>query len=256
MAGMTCFDVDHESFSGQRDGDVVILHFKHNQMFLTTDLRQTGALTDFLRRVARDATIKSTAVIGPPAGGGREEYLRFFNRALQPGAPEWITLRLYNAFDSFILGAVNSERAVVAGARGEQPTDYLGLMLACDHRVCSEDLVFVNAHLELGLAPAAGTAFFVAQTLGRDRAMKLLLSADPLPGPRLLELGLVDEVVPPGELEAATIAAAHRYAAAPTGSIAAVKKLLSFVVRDLPSYLSQETAVADRISSDARSHFS
>lgn len=76
------------------------------------------------------------------------------------------------------------------------------LALACDLIVASDRSVFGLPEVRLGLVPGAGGAFRLARQAPLKVAMGYLLTGRRIPAPVALELGLVNEVVPAGELDA------------------------------------------------------
>src|SRR5262249_51661475 len=73
----------------------------------------------------------------------------------------------------------------------------------------------------------------VARAVGRTRAMEMLLTGDPIDAPTALSWGLVNRVVPDGDLEAAAEALARRVASA-SGDTLAIGKPAIAENLDLP----------------------
>jgi enoyl-CoA hydratase/carnithine racemase len=105
------------------------------------------------------------------------------------------------------------------------------LALACDVRVIDERAQLGFVHLRRGLIPGWGGGQRLLRAVGYARALELLLRAEPLDAETLVELGLVADVLPPGEaltgaLELARTAARHDRAA-----VAAAKAMLQAGLR-------------------------
>ena len=80
----------------------------------------------------------------------------------------------------------------------------LELPLACHFRLAAEDGARIGLpELHLGPVPAWGGSARLARRVGRDKAVDLILRAKTLSGPEALAVGLVNEVWPNAELEAA-----------------------------------------------------
>ncbi len=84
------------------------------------------------------------------------------------------------------------------------------IALACDLRVASEDADLGLTEIRFGMIPGAGGTQRLARLVGEGRAMKLVLTGERIPARAAREIGLVEEVVPRAELEAATVALAQR----------------------------------------------
>lgn len=93
-------------------------------------------------------------------------------------------------------------KPVVARVNGYALGGGFELVLACDIVVAAEDAVFALPEALLGLVAGAGGVFRLARQLPLKTAMGYLLTGRRMTAQRALELGLVNEVVPAGELDA------------------------------------------------------
>ena len=95
----------------------------------------------------------------------------------------------------------------------------------------------------------------VARAVGRTRAMEMLLTGDPIDAPTALAWGLVNRVVPAGELDQAADALARRVASA-SGDTLAIGKPAVAENLDLPLEEAYRHAAAvmtrNAASADAR----
>lgn len=69
--------------------------------------------------------------------------------------------------------------------------------------VASEDALFAKPEIRLGMPPTFGGTQRLPRLSGRKRALELLLTGEPFTASRALELGLVNMVVPRGQVLAA-----------------------------------------------------
>ena len=76
------------------------------------------------------------------------------------------------------------------------------LALCCDLRVAADDAQFGLPEINLGSIPAGGATQRLPRLIGTTRALELLLTGDRLSAQEAHQLGLVNRVVPPGELAA------------------------------------------------------
>lgn len=75
------------------------------------------------------------------------------------------------------------------------------LVLACDIVIASEDAVFGLPEVRLGLIPGAGGVFRLPRLIPQKVAMGYLLTGRRMDAATALRHGLVNEVVPPDELD-------------------------------------------------------
>jgi enoyl-CoA hydratase/carnithine racemase len=100
------------------------------------------------------------------------------------------------------------------------------LSLLCDFRIAAEDAVIGLPETKLGYIPTAGGTQTLARTIGTGRALDMLLTAEPIDARRALDYGLVQQVVPISELDAAAEALAKRLLAQPAAALRAAKRTL------------------------------
>ena len=107
------------------------------------------------------------------------------------------------------------------------------LSLLCDFRIAADDALIGLPEAKLGYIPTAGGTQTLPRTAGPGRALDLLLTAEPIDARRALDYGLVHQVVPLNQLDAAADALARRLLAQPAAALRAAKRAL-IEGRDLP----------------------
>ncbi|HET7476348.1 MAG TPA: enoyl-CoA hydratase-related protein [Dermatophilaceae bacterium] len=98
------------------------------------------------------------------------------------------------------------------------------LALACDFRVAATDAKLGQPEILLGLIPGAGGTQRLARLIGPSRAKDLIFTGRFVAAPEALAIGLVDEVVEPGQVYAAAVRRARRFAGGPAYAIRAAKE--------------------------------
>jgi enoyl-CoA hydratase len=99
------------------------------------------------------------------------------------------------------------------------------LALACDSRLMAEgDFGIGQPEVLFAFPPGGGGTQRLARLLGSARALRLVLDGGPLSPTQALELGLVDELAPDGELLDRALAVAARLGSRPKGAVAACKR--------------------------------
>lgn len=104
--------------------------------------------------------------------------------------------RVYETLAMFpapVIGAING--LALAGG--------LELVLCCDIVVAAESARLGDAHANYGLLPGAGSSIRLPRIIGPNKAKELLFTGESLTAGEMAELGLVNRVVPDGELEEA-----------------------------------------------------
>ncbi|HET6617516.1 MAG TPA: enoyl-CoA hydratase-related protein [Gemmatimonadota bacterium] len=86
------------------------------------------------------------------------------------------------------------------------------LALACDVRVGADTATLGQPEVRLGIIPGGGATQRLPRLIGYGKALQLILSGETLDGVSAYEIGLLDEVVPAGELRERTLEIAQSMA--------------------------------------------
>jgi enoyl-CoA hydratase/carnithine racemase len=142
-----------------------------------------------------------------------------------------VTSAAYEAANGAAFAAVRTARKpTLAVIRRFCMGGGVGLAAACDVRLASSDTVFAIPAARLGLAyPTEAVADIVA-LVGPSRTKDLFYTARRIDAQTALRIGLVDEVVPDQDLEAAAAAYAARVSALAPLTQQAVKAAIDAVV--------------------------
>lgn len=94
-------------------------------------------------------------------------------------------------------------KPVVAAVNGYALGGGMELALACHLRVAGENARFGLPEVKLGIIPGYGGTVRLPRIVGRGRALELILTGEMIPAQRAYDIGLVNRVVPAGEVVAA-----------------------------------------------------
>jgi len=99
----------------------------------------------------------------------------------------------------------------------------LGVALACDLRIASDQAKFGTAYAKIAFGGDFGVTWLLTQSVGAARAKELLFLADTFDAHRAEQMGMLNRVVPHDTLAAETHALAQRIAAGPLVSFRYMK---------------------------------
>lgn len=133
--------------------------------------------------------------------------------------------RLARAFENLVR-LYELPKPTIAALHGAVAGAGLALALACDARVASEDAILLASYGKLGLPGDWAITALLPEVAGPNIARAMLLRGRPLEAREALAVGLVDEVVPPDDLDARTSQLATELAAGPTRAYGEAKRLL------------------------------
>jgi enoyl-CoA hydratase/carnithine racemase len=103
------------------------------------------------------------------------------------------------------------KKPVIASVKGYALANGAGLVFACDLAVVAEDAKFGTTAINVGLI-CLGPAIPMVRSLGRKKALEMVLAGDIISAAEAEKLGLINKVVPPEELEASTMKLAAKLA--------------------------------------------
>jgi 2-(1,2-epoxy-1,2-dihydrophenyl)acetyl-CoA isomerase len=119
------------------------------------------------------------------------------------------------------------EKPVVAAVGGTAAGIGAHLAFACDLVIASSEAKFIEVFARRGIVPDGGGCYILPRLIGLQKAKELVFFGDDVPAPEAQRLGLVNLVVPGGELEETARAWAERLAGGPTVAIGLAKALLN-----------------------------
>lgn len=120
----------------------------------------------------------------------------------------------------------NVKKPVVAAVNGPAYGAGIALAMACDILIASDRAQFGFSFTGLGFCPDSGTSWFLTQRVGYNKACEILFSAKTLGAEELLQLGLVNRVVPHEELLPTAGKIAGRMAKGPALALMLQKRVL------------------------------
>jgi enoyl-CoA hydratase len=94
-------------------------------------------------------------------------------------------------------------KPVIAAVNGIATGGGMELLLCCDLVIASEGARLGDGHANFGLLPGGGASVRLPRKIGPTRAKYLLFTGELVPAGDLIQAGLVNEVAPDGQLEAA-----------------------------------------------------
>jgi enoyl-CoA hydratase/carnithine racemase len=100
------------------------------------------------------------------------------------------------------------------------------MLFHCDMVYAGDNAAFSMPFVNLGLCPEAASSLLVPQTFGYHRAAEALLLGEPMSAQVAFEFGLVNKILPAGEVNAYAQAQALKLAAKPISSLLEIKRLM------------------------------
>ena len=201
-----------------RDAGVLTLTFNRPDKKNSITAAMYAELADALATASADAAVRVVVIQGQPqvfsAGNDIADFLN--HPPSKMDAPVFRFLREISTFPKPLIAAVAGP-AVGIGTT---------LLFHCDLVYAGDNAAFALPFVNLGLCPEAASSLLVPQMLGYHRAAEALLLGDPFMAEAALEVGLVNRVLPPTEVNGYAQAQAKKLAAKPLASLIETKRLM------------------------------
>jgi enoyl-CoA hydratase/carnithine racemase len=227
------------------DGPIRILRLNRlaKQNALTNAMYET--LAQALENAAVSKEIRCVVVIGGPTvftvGNDLQDFL-YAAREMEGLRPQ---------VTRFLHRLAHASKPLVAAVRGAAIGIGTTMLLHCDYVVAAMDARFSTSFTNLGLGPEAGSSLLMPCLMGTRRAFELLVMGGSLDAHEAKELGLVNLVVPAGEVETEAFKAARLISSRPPEGIAAVRKLIRSPPAEVVRRIDKETEIFKiRLQSD------
>jgi enoyl-CoA hydratase/carnithine racemase len=135
---------------------------------------------------------------------------------------------------------VSGPKPYIAAAEGNVAGAGLSLLAASDYGVVADNATLSCSFIKVGLIPDVGGLWSIPRRVGRRRAMEILGLGEVLNPDKALEIGLINEIAPPGQVLDRAVAVARRFAKTPPVAMALLRSALSAGADTLDQALNTE----------------
>ncbi len=237
-------DPDHLIVS--RHGAVTVITFNRPDALNAFNVDLATGLLNALREAERDAAVRAIAVTGAGRAFSAGQDVHELAREVDEHGPAAVGRQVRERYRPLILQLRRLEKPVIAAINGVATGAGLGVALACDLRIASDQASFVIAPFSIGLIPAVGTTALLPAVVGLGRATELALFGERVTAQHALSVGLVSRVVPAERLMEEALTEAERLAGLPTKAFGLTKRALNrAMLPDLEAHLAYEAALQE-----------
>jgi 2-(1,2-epoxy-1,2-dihydrophenyl)acetyl-CoA isomerase len=146
------------------------------------------------------------------------------------GAPDFVVgsavHMMRSGFQALMESIQDCQKPVIIALNGTAAGGGAMLVLAADLVIAADTARVVDVFTKQALVPDGGFLYLLPRIVGSHKAAQIVFLGDTIGADELADLGIVNRVVPAGELRAATDEWAERIAAKPTKVLGWAKKLL------------------------------
>jgi enoyl-CoA hydratase len=213
-----------EAVTYHRDGNVAIITLNRPEARNAINGDVASALEDAIDRLESDDGVWVGILLANTAGQERPVFCAGADlKAINSGD----AARLNTERGGFG-GIVYRERRkpIIVGVDGLATAGGCEIVLSADLVVASDRSAFGLAEVKRNLIAGAGGLFRLPRAIGRSAAMEVILTGDPLPASRAYELGLVNRLVAPDQVETTARELASRIAASAPLAVWASRRIV------------------------------
>ena len=148
--------------------------------------------------------------------------LTVFQGMTQEGVASWV-----KTCHSLVRQMRAAQKPLLAAIHGTAVGGGLEVVLHCDVRFAAHDAELGQPEVNIGFIPPVGGTQGLARLLGRPRALRLLYEGGLISAQEALDIGLVDLVVPAGDLRVRVRDYALALARKPAPTLAAIRRCVT-----------------------------
>lgn len=216
---------EYDNLLFEKIGEVASVSFNRPASANSINLDMARDLCDAIRICAEDPGIRAVVLHGEGrffcSGGDLKDFAAQPAGQL-PGYLERVTHFLHRAVATF----THMSSPIIAAVHGSAAGAGFSIACACDFVIAEKSAKFTMAYTHAALTPDGSSTYFLPRIVGQRKALELAISNPVLNADEACALGIVNRVVPDGEVVAASTAMATELAAGPTGAFGGVKRLL------------------------------
>ena len=215
--------MDCETLLFETDGPIATVTINRPEALNALNLQVFTELHALLGRIGDDAAIRVVVLKGAGekafvAGADIREMAGMTRQ--QAEARSWNGMRLYDRMRRL-------PQPIIASVHGYALGGGMLIALACDIRIASTAASFGYPEIRLGIFPGTGGTVLIDRLLGPAAARAICILGERLSAERAFQLGIVNRLIEPGALAAATAEAAATVAGYSPVALRELKRALN-----------------------------
>ena len=223
------------------DARVMTLSFNRLTRKNSITTAMYNLLADALEQAAQDTAVHVVLIQGDAsiftAGNDIADFISQIETPIEPPQLAPSTMRFLRALAAF-------PKPLVAAVCGPAVGIGATLLFHCDLVYAGDNATFTMPFVNLGLVPESASSLLVPQILGYHRAAEALMLGESLMAETAREVGLVNRVLPPADVNTFALKQARKLADKPLSALIETKRLMK---------LTQQSAVQLRLEEESGS---
>ena len=216
--------MDYESIIFRKEKGVAVITLNRPETRNAVDDKMNDELSLVLDEIEKDDEVRAVVITGAGSAFCSGGHLSLIQRLAESTI---IGREGVLRGGKRVMRIAGLEKPVIAAVNGAAVGAGCNLALAADIVIASENAVFSQIFVRIGLLPDDGGMFILPRLVGVAQAKRLCFTGDMVNAEEAERMGLVNKVVPAEELEAEALALAERLAKGPSKAIALTKRIIN-----------------------------
>lgn len=241
-----------DEFTGEIKNSFAYVILKGNAFKSISNIMRNQDFLPWFDKIENTKELKGVVVLNEPGSMGESAYTEFLSdltgERIIPGRRiniekfkcKEIRAIEINMVSNLIRRISLFTKFFVVAFRDDVVTPFIGVSLAADFRVVSEEIKFSFAHATYGLPPSGALPFFLPKYISQSKAFELSSIGGVLQSKELSDLKLVNKVFPTENFEKNLDEFIESLSVIPTGQIRSSKILYYRYIGQLEEYLNFE----------------
>ncbi len=210
--------------SFRKEGQIGVLTIERPDVYNCLNLDTLLTMRQHIAEIALDKEVRVVIV----TGAGEKAFCAGADLKERRTMTEQQVQRFIRTIRDTFTELERLPKPVIAAINGVAFGGGTELALACDLRVISETAQMGLTETSLGIIPGAGGTQRLPRLIGKGKAKELIFTARRVSAQEALEIGLVNRVVPAGQVMAGALALAEEIAANAPIALAQAKYAIDF----------------------------
>jgi len=159
---------------------------------------------------------------------------------------------LIDSYHPVLLEISALEIPVICAVNGVAAGAGMSIAISGDIVIAAESATFLQAFINIGLVPDAGSTFILPRLIGQARAKAMMMLGEKVSAKTAYEWGMIHDVVPDEELQEKAMKIAQRLANGPTIALSSIRKLINSSQTSSYSEQLQNEALMQRKASQTK----
>jgi 2-(1,2-epoxy-1,2-dihydrophenyl)acetyl-CoA isomerase len=241
---------DYQTLLYSLEECVLVITMNRPEVYNALNEQMKKELNDAFKEAEKDPNVRCIVL----RGAGVKAFCSGQDLKEHAGLKRSLKESLEKSYNPLIRRIRTTEKPVIGMLNGVAAGAGCSLALACDLRVMSSTAKLTEVFIRIGLVPDSGSHWFLPRLVGMARAFEYAATGRDVSADEALQVGLVNKLASPEELDKVTMDWASQLAKAPTKSIGLIKRTLNKAMRvDLDALLDYE-AYIQQIASETEDH--